>query len=149
MAGSGSRRRLSAWSRSSPVSSSLGRFGPLRALELLTLLGIVLYGLLETGAFSLDLMGKFFLLAIFALSVDLVWGYAGLLSLGHAAFFGAGAYMAALVLVRHLFGLDSLLMALGLSIVVPVLMAGILGAFLFTGRGVHGAYFAVATLAVT
>jgi urea ABC transporter permease protein UrtC len=57
--------------------------------------------------------------------------------------------VAALVLVRQVFGLpDWLALALVLGVVVPALMAGVLGLLLFSGRGVHGAYFAIATLAV-
>jgi urea transport system permease protein len=42
--------------------------------------------------FSLNLFGKFFAYAILALGIDLIWGYAGILSLGHGVFFGLGAY---------------------------------------------------------
>jgi urea ABC transporter permease protein UrtC len=49
----------------------------------------------------LDLFAKFMALAILALSVDLVWGYTGLLSLGQGVFFGIGAYMIAYCLTLH------------------------------------------------
>ncbi len=49
----------------------------------------------------LDLFAKFMAMAILALSVDLVWGYAGLLSLGQGVFFGIGAYMIAYCLTLH------------------------------------------------
>jgi urea ABC transporter permease protein UrtC len=49
----------------------------------------------------LDLFAKFMALGILALSVDLVWGYAGLLSLGQGVFFGIGAYMIAYCLTLH------------------------------------------------
>lgn len=42
--------------------------------------------------FSLNLLGKFFTYAILALGLDLIWGYTGILSLGHGVFFGLGAY---------------------------------------------------------
>jgi urea transport system permease protein len=42
--------------------------------------------------FSLNLFGKFLAYAILALGIDLIWGYAGILSLGHGVFFGLGAY---------------------------------------------------------
>ena len=42
--------------------------------------------------FSLNLLGKFLAYAILALGIDLIWGYAGILSLGHGVFFGLGAY---------------------------------------------------------
>jgi urea ABC transporter permease protein UrtC len=49
----------------------------------------------------LDLFAKFMAMAILALSVDLVWGYTGLLSLGQGVFFGIGAYMIAYCLTLH------------------------------------------------
>src|SRR5215510_15734171 len=42
--------------------------------------------------FTLNLFGKFLAYAILALGIDLIWGYAGVLSLGHGVFFGLGAY---------------------------------------------------------
>jgi urea transport system permease protein len=42
--------------------------------------------------FTLNLLGKFLAYAILALGIDLIWGYAGILSLGHGVFFGLGAY---------------------------------------------------------
>ena len=124
--------------------------GGMRALEVGGLLPIVLYGVLQPDAFNLDLVGKYFLLAVLALSVDLVWGYAGLITLGHAVFFGAGGYVAALVLVRQVGGLPaSIGLSLALAILVAMVLAGLLGVFLFSGQGVQGGYFALATLAVS
>ena len=48
--------------------------------------------------FRLGLLGKFLAFAIVALGLDLVWGYTGMLSLGHGVFFGMGAYAAAMYL---------------------------------------------------
>ena len=42
--------------------------------------------------FTLNLFGKFLAYAILALGIDLIWGYTGVLSLGHGVFFGLGAY---------------------------------------------------------
>jgi len=47
---------------------------------------------LRVGDFTLNLFGKFLAYAILALGIDLIWGYAGVLSLGHGVFFGLGAY---------------------------------------------------------
>ncbi|MEK7446473.1 MAG: urea ABC transporter permease subunit UrtC [candidate division NC10 bacterium] len=47
---------------------------------------------LRIGDFTLNLFGKFLAYAILALGIDLIWGYAGVLSLGHGVFFGLGAY---------------------------------------------------------
>ena len=64
------------------------------------LLAVVVPGLNALGAdapipvsnFTLNLFGKFLAYAILALGLDLLWGYAGVLSLGHGVFFGLGAY---------------------------------------------------------
>src|SRR6516162_11786681 len=54
--------------------------------------------LLGSGSYILLLTGKFLCFTIFALSIDLIWGFAGILSLGQAVYFGIGAYMVALSL---------------------------------------------------
>ena len=46
----------------------------------------------------LSLLGKFLCYSIFALSIDLIWGFTGILSLGQAVYFGIGAYLVALSL---------------------------------------------------
>ena len=51
-----------------------------------------------TNQYLLSLLGKFLCFAIFALSIDLIWGFTGILSLGQAVYFGIGAYMVALSL---------------------------------------------------
>ena len=57
--------------------------------------------LIEVGivvAIALNLLGRFLSLAIVALGLDLIWGYTGLLSLGHGIFFGLGGYAIAMYL---------------------------------------------------
>jgi urea transport system permease protein len=51
-----------------------------------------------SNEYVLSLVGKFLCFAIFALSIDLIWGFAGILSLGQAVYFGIGAYFVALSL---------------------------------------------------
>ena len=51
-----------------------------------------------SNAYVLSLLGKFLCFAIFALSIDLIWGFTGILSLGQAVYFGIGAYFVALSL---------------------------------------------------
>src|SRR5215207_9291127 len=51
-----------------------------------------------TNSYVLSLLGKFLCFAIFALSIDLIWGFTGILSLGQAVYFGIGAYIVALSL---------------------------------------------------
>ena len=51
-----------------------------------------------SNCYVLSLLGKFLCYAIFALSIDLIWGFTGILSLGQAVYFGIGAYLVALSL---------------------------------------------------
>jgi urea transport system permease protein len=70
----------------------------LLAIGLVLVVGLPLANLLPPGSplhvsnFTLNLFGKFLTYAILALGLDLLWGYAGVLSLGHGVFFGLGAY---------------------------------------------------------
>lgn len=94
----------------------------------------------------LDLFREFLLFSIFALSLSLLWGQTGLLSFGHAAFFGLGGYAYAILTTRTTF-LGVTYIGLLLALVVPALVASILGYFLFYG-GVRGPYFAIVTMAI-
>ena len=55
---------------------------------------------LHLSTYSLTLIGKYLCYAILALAVDLIWGYGGILSLGHAAFFALGGYAMGMYLMR-------------------------------------------------
>src|SRR5580700_7697235 len=54
------------------------------------------------SAYGLTLIGKYLCYALLALSVDLIWGYCGILSLGHAAFFSLGGYAIGMYLMREI-----------------------------------------------
>ena len=54
------------------------------------------------SAFGLTLIGKYLCYALLALAVDLIWGYCGILSLGHAAFFSLGGYAMGMYLMRQI-----------------------------------------------
>src|SRR5438046_4669286 len=72
--------------------------GGLSAAAVLIVLALPALNALPAGSalhisnFTLNLFGKFLTYAILALGLDLLWGYAGVLSLGHGVFFGLGAY---------------------------------------------------------
>jgi branched-chain amino acid transport system permease protein len=93
-------------------------------------------------------MSKYYMLLAFdallfgavAMSLDLLMGYTGLVSFGHAAFFGLGAYSTAVLLER---GMLSLWLCLGLAVVVVGLYALTVSYFATTRRGI---YFALLTL---
>ncbi len=54
------------------------------------------------STFNITLLGKYLCFALLALSVDLVWGYLGILSLGHGAFFALGGYAMGMYLMRQI-----------------------------------------------
>lgn len=79
----------------------------------------------------LGLMSTICIVAIFALSYDLLQGYAGILSLGHAIFFGLGAYTVALL---GMHGMDEPLLALAAAMIVAGAVAGILAPIVVIGN---------------
>ncbi len=82
--------------------------------------------------------------ALFAMSLGLMWGYAGLLSFGHAAYFGLGAYTYAIAAVN----IGESTVPLLLAVLVPAIFAAIVGAMMFYGR-ISDVYMGVITLVVT
>jgi branched-chain amino acid transport system permease protein len=80
-----------------------------------------------------QLVTELFIFAIFAMSLDLLVGYTGLMSLGHAAFFGLGAYV--VIVLGTLFGLDAWI-GVALGIVVAALAALIIGYFCVRTSGI-------------
>jgi urea transport system permease protein len=52
--------------------------------------------------YLVPLLGKYLCYALLALSIDLIWGYAGILSLGHGAFFALGGYAMGMYLMRQI-----------------------------------------------
>lgn len=127
---------------------------PLAKLKPSSLIAIVLLAVLATlpvfiDGYTLSSYRDILLLGLFALSLDIFWGRTGILSFGHATFFGLGAYGMAVATTR--FGIDpywlsvvGLLTGVGLSAIVSVLV----GYFILYG-GVRGAYFTIVTLALT
>jgi branched-chain amino acid transport system permease protein len=82
--------------------------------------------------------------ALFALSLGLMWGFAGILSFGHAAYFGLGAYTYAIAAMTVGESTGPLLLA----IVLPAAVAAVIGAMMFYGR-ISDVYLGVITLVVT
>src|ERR1700730_6847028 len=72
------------------------------------------------------------ILCLFALSFDLVWGYAGIMSFGQAVFFGTAGYSVALI-ARDL-GVTSILIVLPAGLLIGLVVALLLGGFLLLGR---------------
>ncbi len=82
--------------------------------------------------------------ALFALSLGLMWGYAGILSFGHAAYFGLGAYTYAITAMN----MGESTAALLLALLLPAFVAAVIGAMMFYGR-ISDVYMGVITLVVT
>ncbi len=118
--------------------------------------------------FRIALLGKFLTFAMLAVSLNLIWGYAGMLSLGHGVFFGLGGYAMAMFLKLEsaggklpdfMFwsGLTELpffwapfkyaWFAIPMTFVVPAVLAGALGYLVFRSR-ITGVYFALITQAL-
>ncbi len=123
----------------------------------------------QVSAYTLTLVGKILCYAIVALALDLVWGYAGLLSLGHGLFFALGGYAMGMYLMRqaardglpafmtflswtelpwYWAGTDNFLWALCLVVLAPGLLALVFGFFAFRSR-IKGVYFSIMTQALT
>ncbi len=123
----------------SPRASALG-FAATLALGLALLFGaphvLDTFGLVQCTGFAA--------LAMFGLSQGFVWGFAGVMSFGQAAFLGLGGYAYAVSVINM--G-DSSIPVL-LSILVPMAFAGLLGYFMFYGR-ISDAYIGVITLTVS
>lgn len=120
---------------------------------------------LFTQTFRVEMMGRFIAYVIFAISLDLLWGYTGLMSLGHAVLFGMGGYMIALcysiqsgvpafmtreginAIPAFLAPLQMPAVAVIVGLLLPVVFAFILGNFLFRSK-VSGVFFSIITLAL-
>jgi urea transport system permease protein len=130
---------------------------------------------IHISAFGITLIGKYLCYGMLALSVDLIWGYCGILSLGHAAFFSLGGYAMGMYLMRQIgprgvygdpilpdfmvflnykslpwfwYGFNHFAFALAMMILVPALLALVFGWFAFRSR-VTGVYFSIITQALT
>ncbi|TME30733.1 MAG: branched-chain amino acid ABC transporter permease, partial [Chloroflexi bacterium] len=97
----------------------------------------------ESTRFATTLLRDGLILAIFALSLDLLVGRAGMPSLGHAAFFGAGAYAAGIAGQR--LATDQLPVTLGAAALVAALLALIIGVLVVRSEGI---FFLMLTLAL-
>ncbi len=130
---------------------------------------------LHLSTYTVTLVGKYLCYATLALAVDLVWGYCGILSLGHAAFFSLGGYAMGMYLMRQIgargvyghpvlpdfmvflsfkelpwfwLGFDRFWFALLMVALVPALLAFVFGWLAFRSR-VTGVYLSIMTQALT
>lgn len=130
---------------------------------------------LHISIYTVTLLGKYLTYALLAVAVDLVWGYLGILSLGHAAFFALGGYAMGMYLMRQIgergvyghpelpdfmvflnwqelpwfwYGFDNFGFAMLMVLLVPGLLAFVFGWFAFRSR-VTGVYLSIITQALT
>jgi urea transport system permease protein len=130
---------------------------------------------LHLSAFGITLIGKYLCYGMLALALDLIWGYCGILSLGHAAFFSLGGYAMGMYLMRQIgtrgvygdpilpdfmvflnykslpwfwHGFNHFPLALAMVALIPGLLAFVFGWFAFRSR-VTGVYLSIITQALT
>jgi urea transport system permease protein len=130
---------------------------------------------LHVSTYLVALFGKYICYAMLALSIDLIWGYAGILSLGHGAFFALGGYAMGMYLMRQIgargvyanpilpdfmvflnwqelplywYGFNHFAYAALMIVLVPGLLAFVFGWFAFRSR-VTGVYLSIITQAMT
>jgi urea transport system permease protein len=130
---------------------------------------------LHVPNYVVTLVGKYLCYALLALSVDLIWGFCGILSLGHGAFFALGGYAMGMYLMRQIgsrgvygnaelpdfmvflnwkelpwywYGFDQFWFAALMVLLVPGLLAFVFGWFAFRSR-VTGVYLSIITQAMT
>jgi urea transport system permease protein len=157
------------------------------ALLFLALLGVIAVGVpilnlalpasspLHLSTYIVSLLGKYVCYALLALSLDLVWGFAGILSLGHGAFFALGGYAMGMYLMRQIgtrgvyadpvlpdfmvflnwkelplswYFFDHFAYAALMVLLVPGVLAFVFGWFAFRSR-VTGVYLSIITQALT
>ena len=118
---------------------------------------------LYVSTYSITLLGKYLCYAMLALAVDIIWGYCGILSLGHGAFFALGGYAMGMYLMRQIgdrgvyghpilpdfmvfldwqelpwfwHGMDQFWFAMIMAVLVPGLLAFVFGWLAFRSREV-------------
>ena len=168
--------------RSSVSSASNGAVLPFVILLFIATLSCALGNLLfdadslfYVSTYTITLLGKYLCYALLALAVDIIWGYCGILSLGHGAFFALGGYAMGMYLMRQIGdrgvycnpelpdfmvfldwqqlpwywqGFDQFWFAMVMVALVPGLLAFVFGWLAFRSR-VTGVYLSIITQALT
>jgi branched-chain amino acid transport system permease protein len=107
---------------------------------------IIAAGPLILDTYSVNILIRGFLYALVALTVDILWGYTGILTFAQAAYFGIGAYAAALTFTHLGFEAATVLLAAGLAVGIPAL-AGLVVGWLSFYPGSTPLYASVVSLA--
>ena len=131
--------------------------------------------LFHVSSYTIGLLGKYLCYALLALAVDLIWGYCGILSLGHGAFFALGGYAMGMYMMRQIgdrgvygnpllpdfmvflnwqelpwywYGFDNFFFAMLMVALAPGILAFVFGWLAFRSR-VTGVYLSIITQAMT
>ena len=166
--------------KAAPLMSRSGWAAFLVALTIVCMFAPVLNLVVPEGSvfhlsdFAISLIGKIMCYAICALAIDLIWGYTGILSLGHGLFFALGGYAMGMYLMRqigldgnyksglpdfmvfldwktlpwHWLGSASFAFQMAMVVIAPGLLALVFGFFAFRSR-IKGVYFSIITQALT
>ena len=166
--------------KTAPLMSRSGWAAFLVALTIVCMFAPVLNLVVPEGSvfhlsdFAISLIGKIMCYAICALAIDLIWGYTGILSLGHGLFFALGGYAMGMYLMRqigldgnyksglpdfmifldwktlpwHWLGSGSFAFQMAMVVIAPGLLALVFGFFAFRSR-IKGVYFSIITQALT
>ena len=166
--------------KAAPLMSRTGWAAFLVALIIVCALAPVLNLVVPVGSvfhlsdFAISLIGKIMCYAICALAMDLIWGYTGILSLGHGLFFALGGYAMGMYLMRqigldgnyksglpdfmvfldwktlpwHWLGSASFAFQMAMVVIAPGLLALVFGFLAFRSR-IKGVYFSIITQALT
>lgn len=134
-----------------------------RMVDLIVFMFIAAFPIMGFSQFRSEFMAETMALMIFGISIDLIWGYAGILSLGHAVMFGIGAYIISIHsniqnglpsfmqnnglshIPTLLLPLKSTIVSIVVSLSLPLLFGLIVGWFLFKGK-VNKVFFTIVTL---
>jgi urea transport system permease protein len=170
-----------------PITSRLMGLESRRGWMLMLALGLIMLvvvpilnllvpadSIFHVRTFWISILGKYLCFAILALALDLIWGYAGILSLGHGAFFGLGGYAMGMYMMRQIgdrsvygnpdlpdfmvflnwqelpwywFGFDQFWFAALMVVLVPGLLAFVFGWLAFRSR-ITGVYFSIISQAL-
>jgi branched-chain amino acid transport system permease protein len=129
-----------------PRQTSSGRLVPAGSIAGLCILATIV-GPYLLDAYTVNILVRSFLYAATALTVDILWGYAGILTFGQAAFFGIGAYAAGITFTYMDFSPQTAVLALAAGLAVSAVVAGITGWISFF-HGASPLYAAIVTLAL-
>lgn len=118
--------------------------GPSVRVPAALLLVLAVVPLVSSSRSTLNLLTEIFIMAVFAMSYDILLGYTGIVSFGHALFFGTGAYMAGLIIKHSAPSPVYLLVSVLVTLIFAVAISLIIG---YLSLRLKDAYYAMITLA--